>query len=400
MTQYYTRTDGNDANNGLSNTAGGAFLTIKKLIAQTVAGDVGSINAGTYTENVNGNAGGDTINSGTSYSDAPQFNVIGSVTWKCSVGETTALKLNNSQIYMIFTGIIFDGINQTFGGTPAGGGPDLIFLGNGVHHIRFSACEFKDAYGVNVTLGGSPTASHHMEFLNCLNHGTRGTDARYHGLYGSGSPDILIDGGEYYSNRGSGIHLFSGDNSRAIVRLVKIHNNRLGTGTNAALVLGAGSDMLAYNNLIYDEPSLGIQVDFASSAHTGNRVYNNTFYTVGNTDGDSPIQIGASSTTLIEAAQIKNNLIYSCGNGNVIQDFGLNTVIANNFQSSVTNPNFVDLAGKNFQLTASTPGSILNSGATLADVPNDFIGTVRPQGSAYDIGAYELISAGLAMFRA
>ncbi len=56
---YYVRTDGSDSNNGLSNTSGGAFLTIQKAIdaiANTI--DLGGYNvtiqvaAGTYTGNI------------------------------------------------------------------------------------------------------------------------------------------------------------------------------------------------------------------------------------------------------------------------------------------------------------------------------------------------------------
>jgi len=49
---YYVRTNGNDANAGTSDTAGGAWLTVGKAASTVAAGDTVYIRAGTYSEEV------------------------------------------------------------------------------------------------------------------------------------------------------------------------------------------------------------------------------------------------------------------------------------------------------------------------------------------------------------
>jgi hypothetical protein len=51
-TTYYVRTDGADTNPGLSNTPGGAWLTVQKAASTMVAGDAVRVQSGTYPETV------------------------------------------------------------------------------------------------------------------------------------------------------------------------------------------------------------------------------------------------------------------------------------------------------------------------------------------------------------
>ena len=58
-----------------------------------------------------------------------------------------------------------------------------------------------------------------------------------------------------------------------------------------------------------------------------------------------------------------------------------------------SNPDFSDPAMLDYQLTYISP--CINSGATLISVTNDCIGTPRPLGGAWDIGAYEFFGAAI-----
>lgn len=49
---YYVRTDGNNSNNGLTNTAGGAWLTLAKASSTIVGGDTVRVQPGAYPERV------------------------------------------------------------------------------------------------------------------------------------------------------------------------------------------------------------------------------------------------------------------------------------------------------------------------------------------------------------
>jgi hypothetical protein len=109
----------------------------------------------------------------------------------------------------------------------------------------------------------------------------------------------------------------------------------------------------------------------------------------------------------LRGAVIKNNAIYDHGNSQTpyIQvdrgasglNIGSNSISKSDGKAPagspyprdlwMVNPQFVNLAGRDFHLKPASP--LINSGATLANVPNDFDDATRPAGRAHDIGAYK-----------
>ena len=87
---------------------------------------------------------------------------------------------------------------------------------------------------------------------------------------------------------------------------------------------------------------------------------------------------------------IRNNIAYL--NDTNMSATGSNTLTTNLVG---TNPIFVNAAGNDFQLQSNSPA--INAGITLADIVTDYAGVTRPQGAAYDIGAYEYNASGTAL---
>lgn len=95
-----------------------------------------------------------------------------------------------------------------------------------------------------------------------------------------------------------------------------------------------------------------------------------------------------SSTTGIKANDSRSN---NCTIGFDTEQTG-GTDGGNNLTN--TNPLFVDESSSppDFQLQSSSP--CIDAGKTIAGITEDYAGTSRPQGSAYDIGAYEYVDTG------
>src|SRR2546427_12298046 len=113
----------------------------------------------------------------------------------------------------------------------------------------------------------------------------------------------------------------------------------------------------------------------------------------------------------LRGAVVKNNATYDRGNVSIpyIQvdsgasgvDIGFNSISKSDGQAPkgspypgdlwMVNPQFVNLATGNFHLQPGSP--LIDKGTTLSQVTNDYDGVARPQGSAYDIGAFEYFAS-------
>src|SRR5208283_2421386 len=118
-------------------------------------------------------------------------------------------------------------------------------------------------------------------------------------------------------------------------------------------------------------------------APAGNVIKNNILYTPDSNHGS--VLIAAKSVSGFESDYnvVVNNLVgltkwQALG-------FDLHSVIAAPAQL------FVDPANNNYALKAGSPA--IDGGVALPQVPTDILGVTRPQGLAYDIGAYEFVAS-------
>jgi hypothetical protein len=176
------------------------------------------------------------------------------------------------------------------------------------------------------------------------------------------------------------------------------------------------TDTLVRNNLLYDNHASGIslyQID-GGSGSMDNRVLNNTILMPA--DGRWAINIPEVSDT---NNKLFNNILYSdhawrgsisiasptlagfesdyniltnrlsADSGDTLTSLSEWQALGYDLHSTSAAPDqlFQYPTGNNFHLRPDSPA--IDSGAVLSDVPGDLEGNPRPQGSGYDIGAYE-----------
>lgn len=378
---YYVATTGSNSNNC---TAAQTITTPKQTLASalaclTAAGSTLMIRGGSFTENISSTQ---ITVSGTSYANA--------VTIQAYPGEAVTLNGNITlstpstgvtRQYWIFKEIIVRGVAYIGGGGAGGTINNIKFDGLTVGGASSGAKI--DDYRV-VQIGGDDGAGTDSWITNSIMQhcAYTGTVNGCHGVYVQTNNNI-VENSEINNTDGYGIHNYgSGGNnpSNNVYRSNYIHNCGAKVNqTNFGVGIAAGTNNLIYNNVIVNNQE-GIDLPQA-----GNFAYNNTLFGNGVGYGGACCYAALRLTTVSTA---RNNISY----GNQIdtpENSGGGTVS----NTVTTNPNFVNTAGgvTGFMLQ-STSTAAIDTGTSIAGTfTTDYSGGARPQGTAWDVGAFEFM---------
>ena len=241
-------------------------------------------------------------------------------------------------------------------------------------------------------MGGHGGVSTYLEVLQSSFH-DNGQDCsgwalgpgHCHGIYLNGVANTLIEDSKFYKNEGFGIHLYSEPtmNDNMVVRRNLIYDNGFGGAAGVkpdtyGMILGSGTNILTYNNILWNNSGGGILINYGG---TNINVSNNTIYSNGQGGpAGACILVGGAG---VSGTIVRNNICYQNPAG-IIDSSSPAAVVSNNL---MTDPRFVDSTSGNFRLQSGS--SAINAGVTMTMIMDDYSGASRPQGTAYDIGAYE-----------
>jgi Bacterial Ig domain len=350
----------------------------------TVAGDTLELWDAVYTERLNTNF--QTLPSGTDLN-------AGVITIKAHSGTATFRPTGSGDCFNIvsanhhirFDHIVIDG-SQTTGG-------EGISFGGAVHDIEWVDGEVKDPW--NVCIFASQSAGANLRFIRMKLHGA-GRDGNGYGFYME-NDDSFWDGVESYGNTGLGGQFYNGQTSgdgtsdRHIFQNGFIHDNFNGAQGAGGIAVDGNNNQIR-NTVIkniggcisqgYSPASGGNKFDYNTLTCEGAGLYFGVF------NPDSTGNYG------------RNNIIRSLTNtAGSITNGAQGTILQTNQGcaagcTSSSDPMFTSFGGNNFTLLAGSPaiGRATDIGITV-----DKAGNARPQGTSFDIGAYQFIDANAPM---
>ena len=367
-TTFFVAPNGSNSNPG---TEARPFLTIAKGMSVLGPGKTLYIKAGTYSESL-----GNKVPAGRSWRSPVTVAAYrgNAVIIQPAGGGYVFNPAGSRSCYIILRGLTLDARNVSLDAVKidqSGSNP-----ANAAHHIRIQDCEIRNsrAQGILTSVG-----ARHNQIQGCRVHDNGASDF-CHGIYITSAYN-LVDRCQVYHNAGWGIHVYeegavedsAHDNT---VRNNLIHDNAAQGARGVGIGLYAGNNNVAYNNILWNNHG-AIAIDFGA---TDTQVYNNTCYDNG-AGGNAGIYIGNGSSGAI----VRNNIVMQADLP--ISNSGSGTIQDHNL---IGDAGFIDPAGHDFHLKSSSPA--IDAGVAVDGFRVDCSGVPRPQGSGWDLGAYEHVA--------
>ncbi len=274
-----------------------------------------------------------------------------------------------------------------------------------VGNYSYDSLNYSEGAVIGVT-GNSSNLKIYGNFMR--NNGGTDEGLAGHGLYIQGfgtNRDIDFGWNQIKDQRGRrAIQLF-GHMAGDRMDNIRLHDNLITGSVRNNIILGGsdgGTEVLGtiyvYNNIIAIGDDQGLRINDSQGTVY---IQNNTFYNNGSLgyDGVAQIYIERAGVGKITA---QNNILYAEAGQTYYQlEPGVNSSVlkaGNNliynaggcpaWESGCVNadPQFTDKNKMDFRLKAGSPS--IGAGANTA-ISVDYLGVARPQGAAYDIGAFE-----------